>query len=266
MRVRPAVRPAADGDRPAIARIAAAASEEDGANPRYVSHLRSYGTLLVAEADGVVRGYCGVRPVGGATMLTDLFVDPERQGGGVGRALLDAALSGAGDVFTFASRDPRAMSLYVRYGMVPRWPLLYLSGPPSPGRSSLAADLVAPAAAAEAEQDLTGHDRGPDYAFWATFPSATGLVVRDGASVVAAGAAGAGSLFHLVTADGRDPSATLRAALGTFSGRVRLCLPGPHPALASLLAGGWRIDDLDHHMSSRPDLVGVGAVLSPSLA
>jgi GNAT superfamily N-acetyltransferase len=259
------VRPAVPEDLPEIARIAAANDERDGANPRYVAHLREHGRLVVAD-DGGLAGYCGVRPVGGATMLTDLFVDPSRHGGGVGRALLDVALSGGGERFTFASRDPRAMSLYVRYGMVPRWPLLYLSGPPGAG-GPFAARRVAPEEAAAADERLTGHDRAADYAFWATFPSATGLVVRDGPAVVAAGVSGGGWLVHLVTAEGVDPAATLAAALGAVrADRVALCLPGPHPALRPLLEAGWRIDDLDHHMSSRPDLVDSGAVLSPSLA
>jgi GNAT superfamily N-acetyltransferase len=259
------VREAVEEDLPAIARIAAANDEEYGTNPRYVSHLRTHGRFVVAEDDGLA-GYCGVRPVGGATMLTDLFVDPSRHGGGTGRALLDVALSGAGDLFTFASRDPRAMPLYVRHGMAPRWPLLYLSGPPVLA-GPLTADLVAPEEAAAAENDLTGHDRGPDYAFWATFPDATGLVVRDGPAIVAAGACDRRWLFHLVTTDGCDPAATLAAALGTFAtDRVNLCLPGPHPALRRLLEARWRIEDLDHHMSSRPDLLSPYSVLSPALA
>lgn len=260
------VRPAVPEDLPAIARIAAANDEQDGVNPRYVAHLREHGRLVVAD-DGGLTGYCGVRPVGGATMLTDLFVDPARHGGGVGRALLDVALSGEAERLTFASRDPRAMSLYVRYGMVPRWPLLYLSGPPAGSPGPFAARRVAPEEAAAAEQGLTGHDRAADYAFWASLPSATGLVVRDGPTVVAAGVSGGGRLLHLVTAEGGDPAATLATALGAIRAeRVALCLPGPHPALRSLLEAGWRIDDLDHHMSSRPELVGSGSVLSPSLA
>jgi GNAT superfamily N-acetyltransferase len=268
------VRPAADEDLPEIARIAAANDDEDGANPRYVAHLREHGRFVVAADGGGLAGYCGVRPVGADTMLTDLFADPSRHGSGTGRVLLDAALAGAGDLFTFASRDPRAMSLYVRYGMVPRWPLLYLSGTAGPG-GRFGLDLVSPEEAAAAEVSLHGRDRHPDYAFWATFPDATGLLVRDGATVVAAGAAGGGWLFHLVTASGADPAATLAAALGAFGtdrqgsrsrGRVALCLPGPHPALPSLLEARWRIDDLDHHLSSRPDLVSPSSVLSPSLA
>ena len=47
---------------------------------------------------------------------------------------------------------------------------------------------------------------------------------------------------------------------------VRLCLPGPHPALRTLLDARWRIDDRDCHMSSGENLVSPGCVPSPSLA
>jgi GNAT superfamily N-acetyltransferase len=260
------VRPAADADLPGIAKIAAANDEEAAADPRYVSHLRNNGRFLVAEVDGELAGYCGIRRTGEYTMLTDLFVDPDRHGGGAGRRLLDATLDEPGERLTFASRDPRAMSLYVRHGMIPRWPLLYLSGPPVRSRV-LRADRIPLTEAGEAEIALTGRDRTPDYAYWATNAGATGLVVRDGDTVVAAGAVGRDLIFHLVTADDHDPAATLAAALGTLdAGRVSICLPGPHPALPSLLDARWRIEDVDQHLSSRPDLLSTGSVLSPSLA
>ncbi|GLY78755.1 GNAT family N-acetyltransferase [Actinoallomurus iriomotensis] len=262
------VRGAADGDLPAIARIALANDDGDGADPRYVAHLRAHGRFLVAAADGAAAGYCAVRCLDGLTLLCDLFVDPARHGGGAGRRLLDAAFDAGfeagGERSTFASRDPRAMSLYVRYGMVPRWPLLYLEGPPLAGTP---VERVPAAVAAAAERELNGRDRSADYAFWAATPGATGLLVRDGDAVAAAGIAGPDRLFHLVTADGADPAATLRAALATFTAaRVRLCLPGPHPALPLLLDARWRIEDADQHMSSRPDLLSPADVLSASLA
>lgn len=260
------VRPAADADLPAIAAIAAANDDAAGADPAYVSHLRDNGRFLVAEAGGVLAGYCGIRRTGEYTMLTDLFVDPERHGGGVGRMLLESAFDGPGERLTFASRDPRAMSLYVRFGMIPRWPLLYLSGPPV-AFGSLRADRVPLGEAAAAELELTGRDRGSDHAYWKTRPHATGVTVRDGRSVVSAGAAGDGRVFHLVTAQGFDPVATLAAAMGMLDAdRVSVCLPGPHPALAVLLDARWRIDDLDQHMSSRSGLLSPFSVLSPSLA
>lgn len=258
------VRSAADGDLRAIAEIALANDDDDGANPGYVAHLRAHGRFLVAEAGGAVVGYSAIRPLGGLTLLCDLFVDPARHGGGTGRCLLDAVFDADGERSTFASRDPRAMSLYVRYGMVPRWPLLYLEGPPLAGTR---AERVPADVAAAAERELNGRDRSADYAFWAATPGGTGLLVRDGDAVAAAGIAGPDRLIHLVTADGADPAATLRAALAAFTAaRVSLCLPGPHPALPLLLDARWRIEDADQHMSSRPDLISPADVLSPPLA
>jgi GNAT superfamily N-acetyltransferase len=260
------VRPAADEDLPAIAKIATANDDQAGADPRYVSHLRNNGRFLVADVDGGLVGYGGIRQTAEATMLTDLFVDPDRHGGGAGRRLLEVALDGAGERFTFASRDPRAMSLYVRHGMTPRWPLLYLAGSP-PEAGVLRAERVPIDEAGDAAHELTGRDRTADYAYWGTTPDAAGILVRDGGATVAVGAAGPDGLFHLVTADGHDPAATLASALATFDAdRVSLCLPGPHPALPYLLEARWRIEDLDQHLSSRPDLVSPTSVLSPSLA
>ena len=255
-----------DEDLPAVAEIAHANDAPDGGDPRYVSHLRDNGRFLVAEVDGGLAGYCGTRQADGVTMLCDLFVDPARHGGGAGRRLLEVALDGPGERSTFASRDPRAMSLYVRHGMVPRWPLLYLSGPPPVRHRAPAAERIPVEDAGVAELELTGRDRTADYAFWATRAGAVGLVVRDRGTVVAAGAAGPERVFHLVTAPDHDPAEALAAALATFDAdRVRLCLPGPHPALPSLLDAGWRIEDLDQYMSSRPDLLSADSVLSPSL-
>jgi GNAT superfamily N-acetyltransferase len=261
------VRPAADGDLPAIAKIALANGDKNaGSDPRYVAHLRANGRFLVAELDGEVAGYCGTRRIGGATMLCDLFVDPARHGGGIGGCLLDAIFEGNGERFTFASRDPRAMPLYIRHGMIPRWPLLYLSGPPGDS-CALCHQKVSMEEAGTAELELTGTDRTADYAFWATIPGSAGLIVQDSGEIVAAGAAGPGQLIHLASAQDCDPAATLIAALSAFdTSRVRLCLPAPHPALLLLLDARWRIEDHDHHMSTIEGLLSPGHVPSPSLA
>jgi GNAT superfamily N-acetyltransferase len=256
-----------DGDLPAIAKIALANGDEGaGSDSRYVSHLRRDGRFLVAELDGGVAGYCATRRIGGATMLCDLFVDPALHDAGIGGRLLDAVFEGTGEKFTFASRDPRAMPLYVRHGMIPRWPLLYLSGP-SGGSSTLRSRKVPMAKAGAAELELTGCDRIADYAYWATVPGSVGLIVQAGGDIVAAGAAGPGWLIHLASAGNCDPVATLIAGLNAFdTGRIRLCLPGPHPALPLLLDARWRIDDYDHHMSSSQGLLSPGHVPSASLA
>jgi GNAT superfamily N-acetyltransferase len=259
------VRPAVESDLAAIAKIGLTQGDEAAGDPRYIAHLGSAGRFLVAEDDdGAVAGFTASRRAGDVTMLCDLFVDPARHGGGVGTRLLDAVLDGAGERFTFASSDPKAMSLYVRHGMTPRWPLFYLSGPPL--RCTLRSERVPAAEAAAAHQALTGVDRAADYAYWATLPGGTGVVVRDANAIVAAGAAGVDRLRHLTTAEHADPTATLVAALSGFdTGTVGLCLPGPHPALPLLLGARWRIEDTDQHLSTREGLLSPHLVPSASL-
>ncbi|MCW2890117.1 MAG: hypothetical protein QOE54_3193 [Streptosporangiaceae bacterium] len=273
---RPHVRPVKERDLPQVAKVAAANGEQgpsSAADAGYVGHLRRHGGFLVAELDGTVAGYCGTRPVGTATMLCDLFVDPARQSSGIGRSLLDQALDGRTEIFTFSSRDPRAMPLYVRYGLVPRWPLLYLAGAAAavPYPPGLRARAVPAGRAADTERGLTGTGRDADHAFWATMPGATGLVVERDGEPVAAGAgenaAGSGVLRHLAVAAGADVAPVTAAALaGLGSANVRACLPGPHPALRGLLTAGWRIEEHDHHMSTHDGLVDPRQVLSPALA
>lgn len=263
------VRPAADGDVAAIAAIAAANGDQDaGGDPRYVAHLRTHGDFWVADDAGVVAGYCATRRVGAATMLCDLFVAPDRQGRGVGRRLLDHAFAEPGARFTFASRDPRTLPLYIRYGMAPRWPLLYLTGPPVPIGHGAHARAVPAGEAVDAARRLGAADRETDVAFLAGGPGGHGIVIREGGDdgpVVAAGAAAPGVLAHLTVAARADPAAAVPAATSVFSDPPALCLPGAHPAVPRLLAAGWRITAFDHHMSSSPGLVPETGVLSPSL-
>lgn len=251
------IRPVADSDHAAIAKIAADSGEEAG--PDYVRHLVATGTCVVAELDNEVVGYSAIHLIGSTTMLADLFIAPDRQGKGVGRRLLDRVFDGTGpDRMTCASGDPRAMPLYVRYGMAPRWPLLYMTGP---ALDAAPARRVAPAEAARAELALTGTDRGADYRHW----GGTGILVDHHG----AGVAQPGQLIHLV-AD-RDPERALLEALAAVPddpespGLVSIHLPGPHPALRALLEAGWRITDQDRFMSSREGLADSGWVLSPAL-
>ena len=70
--------------------------------------------------------------------LSMLFVLPELQGAGVGRALLERVLPPAGDTDAVRatatdSAQPISNALYATYGLVPRVPLLYLIGLPVRG-------------------------------------------------------------------------------------------------------------------------------------
>jgi GNAT superfamily N-acetyltransferase len=64
-----------------------------------------------------------------------LFVHPDEQARGLGRALLEAVLPAAGDPATLATctdaAQPISSALYARYGLVPRMPVLELVGRPN---------------------------------------------------------------------------------------------------------------------------------------
>ena len=167
-----------------IAEVAIAtdqAGEGAAADPQYADHLLRRGRLVVAERDDEVVGYAATIVVNDTDILADLFVTPGCHGGGVGKALLDTGWSGAPHRVTLSSSHPSALPLYIRYGLIPRWPVLYLRGGPDhlePVQCIL--QEVDVESAVRHEKVLTGADRGQDYEYWASRPGAQLLVVRNG--------------------------------------------------------------------------------------
>lgn len=76
---------------------------------------------------------------GDVWFLSMLFVHPDHQARGLGRALLEAVLPSAGDPVVRATctdaAQPISNALYARYGIVPRLPVIELVG--RPGRAPL---------------------------------------------------------------------------------------------------------------------------------
>ncbi len=268
------LRPGTRADAPAIVRLWAENDELDEgvlATDLVLDHLFGVARVVVAEADGTVVGFGATNRVGAITHLTDLFVDRERQGQGIGRILLAAAFGEARDRTTFASADPRALPAYVRAGMRPWWPNLYLEvGQPAldrlgprPADAEVAA-LDDPAAAGAAGLALGDADRTADYDHWARRPGGFLFELRMDGRRAAVGAAAArlrapgGQLLRLRIAPNEDPTGTVLAAIrfvGDSLGPPALALPGPHPALRPLLDAGARIVDRDTFMASDRDLV-----------
>lgn len=269
------IRMAVAADLPAIARISLANDEPvgdpDRPGSRYLDHLLEHARLLVAEDDGRIAGFAGAIELPMGWFLTDLFVDPPAQGRGIGRALLAEVLPAEGARLTFSSSDPRALPLYIRAGMAPRWPLLYLAPPSAPTAlpPTLRVRTVDAPEAAAIEQELSGHDRTREWAYWAARPGARPFAVVAGGRADAVGVAVPGQLVRLVLGPGADPVEAVLAGLGaTPGGRpATLTIPGPHPGTRDLLERGWRIAGADTHMSSRPDLIDPTRLLpDPSLA
>ncbi len=259
------VRAAVLDDLPGIADVASATDqpvEATAADVRYATHLLMHGRLVVASGDAGVVGYAGVLFVGDVQMLTDLFVLPLAHGQGIGGRLLDAVWGDGTERATFSSGHPHALPLYIRAGMRPLWPLVYVSGDPislpAPSRLLVIEDAT-PDEVADAELSLSGIGRHSDYALWAVRPNARTFVVRDGSEVVAAGATGGeGSnqeVSHLRVRRPKYGADVLLTVVTGMTGKVSVAIPGPSEALPLFVDGGWRVADVDHFMATSSDLV-----------
>ena len=291
-------RAATSNDVPAIARVAAACDEpiETPGVPGspYAEHLLTRGTVMVAESEGVVVGYAAAVRIAGWRHVTDLFVHPAARDHGWGRALLASVLEGSAPATTFASDDPRAIPVYVRYGMRALWPILYLEG--RAGRlhdPGLHVRAVTPDEAAAAELGFSGVDRADDYAYWGTRRGAVPFVVMDGDALVGAGCAvhrrgrPGRWLPHFAIAPAADPVAVATSAIhatarggpatepdgtgepvahGASAHPTSVCVPGPHPVTPLLLDAGFRVVDRDIFLATDEDIVDPRRLLpDPSL-
>jgi GNAT superfamily N-acetyltransferase len=261
------VRPAVADDLGSVIAIAKATGQDedwDSVYPAYVNHLISNGRFLVAERDRTVTGFGGAVRLGTGPrpicMLTDLFVSPAAHGTGTGRAILTVLLRDEPRRMTFSSLHSHALPLYTSVGMDAWWPLLYLTGDvrglPAPEGWSVSAASAEQVGALERE--WTGAERTTDHRFWAALPNGSGVIASRRGRPLAAGTVG-GNV--------RDAVVAVLNWLEPADGRARVCLPGPHPATRMLLRSGWRIEDLDLHMTSEPDLIDPRSLVpSPALA
>ena len=280
------VRPAADTDLAAIARVAEATGQVEewsGSDPRYVRHLLTCGRVAVAEQRGTVTGFGASHRIGtgpaAVTMLCDLFVDPRFHGQGAGQALLAALWQAGTPRMTFSSLHAHALPLYTRAGLDAWWPLLYLGGDVRAlrGPDGWTVAAVAPAEVAALEASWTGIDRTAGHLAWAARPGGRPVLARRGADTLAAGTVAGEAAEYGIAHLALEPAAGDREAAGAVlailasldppGGRARVCLPAPHPATRELLAAGWHIDFMDVFMATAPGLLDPRrAVPSPAFA
>lgn len=106
-------------------------------------HLtRTAERFWVAEKNGQVIGYARAILRDGVRELADFFILPSHQSAGVGRELLARAFptEGATHRVIMATIDSRAMALYLKAGVYPRFPSYYFSRVPE--RVSVPTDLA----------------------------------------------------------------------------------------------------------------------------
>jgi GNAT superfamily N-acetyltransferase len=245
-----------------------------GAQDPYLGHLIRRGNTAVAEIDGIVVGFGATVDTGRCTHLADLFVLPAHHGRGLGGRLLGAVFGDRFPRTTFSSDDPRALPLYVRVGMAPVWPSLYVSGDPA-GLPADSRDLAVEDATfddvARLERDWAGVDRAPDVAFWATHREPRAVVVVRAGNPVAVGL-GRGRLNGIgrwidraVVAPDEEPVAPFVALLRRAADGADLIgasVAGPSPLLPVLLSSGFRIRDRDTLMTSDPALIDPARTLA----
>jgi hypothetical protein len=231
--------------------------------PAYLAHVRDTGRLLVAEQAGKVIGFAGTVTRDGVSFLTDFFMRPAGQSGAVGKALLATVLPPEGVRCTCSTADPRALALYIRAGMRPVWPQFLLRGD---GRSPLVTDhgiTIDEARSAEAdraliawEAEIGGRRRAQDLTFWRDSQDGTVLwFSRDkqplGYAVIRLCRGTvldpeAITIGPLGVRDAADAAACTLAAIEwvrQHAERFYLTVPGPHPALATLVRSGCRIEE-----------------------
>src|SRR5437868_8068409 len=113
--------------------------------PAVLRHVFETGTMSVAEQEGRIVAFAGAITRGQVTFLTDLFVHPQIQSGGLGKTLLQHVLAQRPSPIrcTMSSTDPRAQALYTREGMQPLFPHFNLrwQGPLHTEPKPLATDI-----------------------------------------------------------------------------------------------------------------------------
>jgi ribosomal protein S18 acetylase RimI-like enzyme len=273
------IRPATAGDLPRLWEIRAASDAPDPTNappagpaPAILGHLLRTGTLLLAERGGHIVGFGGRADRGGIAFLTDLFVDPALQSAAVGKTLLQDLFQGVGARrCTLASSDARAVALYTRAGMAPRWPNLDLFADSARLRLTHARNVsLRPADPLDPtfldwDSVLGGRRRPQDFAFFrdeqdasffwidsATGPVGYAVVRRDSVSGVRDDTLTIGPVGGRTVAAARAGTLAAVAWAQVRAPRLEITVPGPHSALRELLEAGFLIDYIGTFCASAP--------------
>ncbi len=181
----------------------------------------------VAEAGGRIVGFVAAIAREDDWFLSSLFVAPEAQAGGVGRALLERAWGAFPRRRTLTDAiQPVSNGLYAGRGLIPVTPALHLGGTPSidapeglePGEPDRAALRTLDLAA-------YGFDRAVDHAFWSRIARCT-VWLRDGEPVAYAYVFPGERVGPVAGRTGADAADAVRAELARSSGPAALVVPG----------------------------------------
>lgn len=202
-----------------------------GVDEGYLHFVAAQGRLLVAceiGGDDRVAGFAGSVPVGGAAMVTDLFVATRHRGRGVGGALLAAVTDGFERRMTCSSAHPAAQAAYARAGLEPCWPVLVLRGPATGGGSPLPA----------------GEWRHDRHELVAYFSSGGADVGADQVVQRPTRPGGPHRVMRMMSERPEDDAARLLASLPVGE-TIEWCVPEPSPLATWLRANGFAVVDDD---------------------
>ena len=238
--------------------------------PSYLHHVLQTGAMYVVEQDGEVLAFTGAITRGTVTFLTDLFVHPAHHSSQLGKTLLSSVLP-QDDLAhcTVSSSDLRALALYIRAGMRPLWPYFALRREKSAHEWRWATDMEfieadpGDPALIHWDAQISGRWRPQDHRYWVREQQAVPLWFRRRGHIVGYGyiRLDAGTLWHPHTCTigpigVRDPEEAADCVLTAVNWALQradvlhIDVLGPHPCLAALLQGGFRILYVDTFVST----------------
>ncbi len=214
-------------------------------------HLAQHACCFwVAEQDGQVIGFARAMVRGQVQQLTEFFIRPGVQSGGVGRELLARAFPDEGLPYRsiIATTDIRAQARYLKAGVYPQFPLYYFWRSPEPAavETDLTIEPMAgpPETLATLDMTVLNFRRDEEHAWLRE--DRQGYVYRRDGRVVGYGYVGkASGPFALQNAAdfpavlAHAETALAAAGLDHFGMEVPLC---NHTAVDYLLARGFQID------------------------
>jgi ribosomal protein S18 acetylase RimI-like enzyme len=271
------VRPAAEADLPAIYAIWYANEVGGDPNPpprgsdMLLRHELGSAEFYVAALGDRVAGFAAAVVRDQIVFLSECFVGAAFQSRGVGQALVQRLLAPDGRVrCTLSSRDPRALSLYIRAGLRPRWPHFCLFADTA-RLADLPAGTAEVAVVGESAPDLVewdaaigGRRRPADHAYGREQTGALPLWFTRAGQPIGYGYFQLRTPEDLWYPDGptmgpigaRNPADALECVLAAVrwarprAATLRMGVPGPHLALAPLLDAGFQITYVEMFVSS----------------
>jgi len=203
----------------------------------------------LAEDDGSVRAFGMAAERGDLVYLSFLFVHPDAQATGVGRALYERSMPLSGYRATAIwSPQPISAAMYAREGLVPRVPIYTLSGRPRESLPALPPGLqlteISQSELDDLDKEICGFTRAADHAAWQRWERRP-FALREGASLVGYGyAQPAGRLGPAVVRHAEHLVPLVGALMAAVEPREdwMIHVPGPASELfAGLLRAGMRL-------------------------